>query len=90
MRGLAPIKERDEARSADPARDTHSKYKGANNYQYRMKNEAKGYNGGKENHKVNLNDRHYLQKRGADIIAMPQAYIPNANSPKYNNGYGLR
>ena len=41
--GLAPILEREEPRSADPVRDTGMKYKDPINYQYRMKNEAKGY-----------------------------------------------
>lgn len=47
LKGLAPIKEKDEPRSADPVRDTYMKHKNPQNYQYRMKNEAKGYN--KEN-----------------------------------------
>ena len=52
MSRLAPIKERDEARSADPARDNGAKYNNPLNYQYRMKNEPKGYNLEKENVKL--------------------------------------
>ena len=42
-RGLAAIAEKDEIRSADPARESNYKVKNAANYHYRMKNEAKGY-----------------------------------------------
>jgi hypothetical protein len=64
LKGLAPIRERDEARSADPARDT-GKNKNAMYYQYRMKNQPKGYNGAaggeKENLKLpSINDKSYL------------------------------
>ena len=65
-----PIQERDEARSADPARDTGTRHKNALNYQYRMKNQAKGYNAEKENIKLpRINDKSYLQNRGAAIMA---------------------
>eukprot|EP00347_Sterkiella_histriomuscorum_P005661 403355743 len=75
LRGLAPIKERDEARSADPARDIHTKNNNPLYYQYRMKNQAKGYVEEKENNNVRLpkiNDKSYLQNRGAAILASGQ------------------
>ena len=73
LKGLAPIKEKDEQpRSADP-RDTNSyKYKNPANYQYRMKNEAKGFKADEKENNVRLpkiNDKSYLQKQGAAILA---------------------
>jgi len=38
LKGLMPIQEKDEPRSADPARDTGTRHKNALYYQYRMKN----------------------------------------------------
>jgi hypothetical protein len=65
-----PIMERDEARSADPAKDTGIRNKNAQYYQYRMKNQAKGYIAEKENMKLpRINDKSYLQNRGAAIMA---------------------
>jgi hypothetical protein len=70
LKGLMPIQEKDEPRSADPARDTGTRNKNAMYYQYRMKNQAKGYIAEKENIKLpRINDKSYLQKRGAAILA---------------------
>ena len=57
LKGLAPIKEKDEPRSADIARDT-GKNKNVEYYQYRMRNEPKGYVADKENLKLpKINDK---------------------------------
>jgi len=49
MAPLAPIKEIQESKSADPHRDTGYKNKDPRNYGYRMRNEGKGYVANKEN-----------------------------------------
>jgi hypothetical protein len=58
------IQEKDEQpRSADPGMDTANKKRNAYNYQYRMKNQAKGYREEKENLNLRLprvNDKSYL------------------------------
>ena len=71
LKGLMPIQERDEARSADPAKDTYTRHKNAQYYQYKMRNQAKGYQGEKENGKLpKISDgRSYLQNRGAAIMS---------------------
>lgn len=78
MKGLAVIKEKDEARSADPRRDTGMKNKNPLYYQYRMKNEPKGYREEKENLRLpRINDKSYLQNRGAAILAGGNKYNLN-------------
>lgn len=76
LKGLAPIKEKDEPRSADVGRDTGSKNKNPLYYQYRMKNQPKGYVEEKENIKLpKINDgKSYLQNRGAAILAAGNKY----------------
>ena len=82
LKGLAPIRERDEARSADPRGDTGMKNKNPLYYQYRLKNEAKGYNADKENLKLpKINDKSYLQNRGAAILAAGNNKYTPVNSP---------
>ena len=81
-----PIIEKDEPRSADPARDTANRNKNAMYYQYRMKNQAKGYQGDKENVKLPKinNEKSYLQNRGAAIMAAGVKNPVNISN-NYNN-----
>jgi hypothetical protein len=76
-----PIKERDEPRSADPVRDNGIKTKNAQNYQYRMRNEPKGYRDEKENMKLpalpQINEKSYLQNRGAAILGANKYRVEN-------------
>jgi len=51
-------------------------------YQYRIKNEAKGYNDEKENLKLpKINDKQYLQNRGAAILASGNNKYTPVNPP---------
>ena len=96
LKGLAPIRERDEARSADPARDNGTKNNNPLYYQYRMKNQPKGYVEEKENLRLPAitKDKSYLQNRGAAILAAGNKYKPDPTgnvshinpTNNYNNG----
>ena len=85
LKGLAPIKEKDEPRSADVARDT-GKNHNPQNYQYRMKNQPAGYQGDKENLKLpRIQDKSQLAKGGAAILAAGNRYMPpTSGAPKSN------
>lgn len=85
LKGLAPIKEKDEPRSADIARDT-GKNRNVEYYQYRMKNEPKGYNPDKENLRLpKINDKSQLAKGGAAILAAGNKYNGPLNQRNNNN-----
>ena len=95
LRGLAPINERDEQpRSADPARKDYGSVP-KQPYEYRLRNEAKGYRDEKENGKPpmmpRIQEKSYLQKQGAAIIAggrnneaLNQIYNSNNNNNNNN------
>jgi beta-N-acetylglucosaminidase len=75
-----PIKERDEPRSADPVRDNGIKVKNPSNYQYRMRNEPKGYRDEQENKLPQINEKSYLQNRGAAILGAGNKYRVENNA----------
>ena len=89
--GLGVIKEsREEARSADPRKTKEKAMKQP--YEYRLRNEAKGYRDEKENLKLpRIQEKSYLQKQGAAILAaginQSKNYDYNSNKPPLANKY---